>query len=323
MFKKISFRRLANFLVLGFFTFLMIGACNAGSMPETNTVASTENCRMIQHAAGETCVPNNPQRIIMLREDTFINGLELGVQSIATVSAPGFPFPKYLQGKVDRVESVGGYGSPNLEKMLSLRPDLIVADSYYSQDLYSQLSQIAPTVVLNVPFPPPPWEEQLEELAQILDKEEAGKQLINEYWQRVEKLKQALGDRRKTLQVSIANTSSEYGIWSYGEKHPSGSVLEDIGLQRPESQRGDFFYIENISAEKISDIDGDVLFFVSAEREDDKKTLETLKQSPLWAQLGVVQRDQVHFVGRHWHSWDILAINAILDDLEKYLVNTP
>ena len=132
-----------------------------------------------------------------------------------------------------------------------------------------------------------------------------------------------MGDRRKTLQVSIANTSSEYGIWSYGEKHPSGSVLEDIGLQRPESQRGDFFYIENISAEKISDIDGDVLFFVSAEREDDKKTLETLKQSPLWAQLGVVQRDQVHFVGRHWHNSDILAINAILDDLEKYLVNTP
>lgn len=136
-------------------------------------------------------------------------------------------------------------------------------------------------------------------------------------------LKQALGDRRKTVQVSIANTSSDHGIWSYGEKHPSGSILKDIGLQRPELQRGDFFYIKNISIEKISDIDGDVLFFVSWEREEDKKTLERLEQSPLWLQLNVVQRGQVHLVGMHWHSSDILAINAILDDLEKYLVSTP
>ncbi|RUR85903.1 ABC transporter substrate-binding protein [Chlorogloeopsis fritschii PCC 9212] len=110
---------------------------------------------------------------------------------------------------------------------------------------------------------------------------------------------------------------------SYGEKHPSGSVLKDIGLQRPKSQRGDFFYIENISKETISDIDGDILFFASWEREDDKKTLEKLKQSSLWSKLKVIQRNQVYFVGSHWHQSDIFAINAILDDLERYLVNTP
>ncbi|MEP0959066.1 iron-siderophore ABC transporter substrate-binding protein [Microcoleus sp. FACHB-1515] len=272
---------------------------------------------------GSTCIPRNPQRIVMLREDYWINSLKLGVQSIATVSVPGFPFAKYLEGKVDPIESVGGYGSPNLEKILSLHPDLVLAESSYSENLYKQLSQIAPTVVLNMSFPSPPWEDQLKELAYVLDKEAAGKQLINEYWRRVEELKQALGDRRHHLKVSIANTSSEYGIWSYGEKHHAGEILQDIGLQRPESQRGDFFYIENISKEKTSDLDGDVLFFVSWERENDQKTLEKLKQSPLWARLNVVQRDQVHLVGAHWHNSDIFAINAILDDLFKYLVDTP
>jgi iron complex transport system substrate-binding protein len=94
----------------------------------------------------------------------------------------------------------------------------------------------------------------------------------------------------EAIEVSIANTASEYGIWAYGERHYSGPVLKDIGLQRPKSQRGDFFYIENISKEKISNIDGDVLFFVSWERKDDKKTLEKLKQSPLWTQLKVFRR---------------------------------
>ncbi|RUR82994.1 hypothetical protein PCC6912_23680 [Chlorogloeopsis fritschii PCC 6912] len=51
--------------------------------------------------------------------------------------------------------------------------------------------------------------------------------------------------------------------------------------------------------------------------------LNKLKQSPLWSQLKVVQKNKVYVVGGHWHNQDIFAINAILDDLEKYFVNTP
>jgi iron complex transport system substrate-binding protein len=254
--------------------------------------------------------------------DTLANSLALGIRPIASAYTQGFPLVKYLQGKVDLVESVGAVNSPDIEKILLLKPDLIVSSSGL-KGIYKQLSYIAPTVVLNIPFPPPNWKEQLGELATVLGKKEVSNQLMDGYWQRVEKLKQALGNRRNTMKVSIANTSLEYGIWSYGEKHFSGSVLKDVGLERPESQRGDFFYIENISKEKIFDIDGDVLFFVSWGREDDLKTLEKLKQNPLLRQLKVVQRNQVYFVGAHWHNSDIFAINAILDDLFKYLVNIP
>ena len=321
--KNISYRFVCLLLSSVLVSILISGCSGVSNINSSDAKQVIRDCRAVQHVMGNTCIPRNPQRIVMLREDYWINGLELGVQSIATVSPPGFPFPKYLQDKVNRIQTIGGYGSPNLEKLLSLQPDLIVAESSYSKSLYEQLSQIAPTVVLNMPFPSSPWQEQLEEIAYILDREEEGKQLINDYWKRVEKLKQTLGDRRLHLKVSVGNTSSEYGIWSYGEKHPVGEILKDIGLQRPESQRGDFFYIENISIEKISDLDGDVLFFLSWGREDDKKTLEKLEQNPLWAQLDVVQRDQVHLVGAHWHNSDILAINAILDDLFKHLVSTP
>jgi iron complex transport system substrate-binding protein len=247
-------------------------------------------------------------------------------RSIATTHIPGFPTPKYLQGILDQVESVGELNNPNLEKILRLKPDLIVSNSNLA-GIYQWLLYIAPTVVINNPSSwreRPSWKERLEELAKILGRGEEGKQLMDQYWRKIEKLKQALGDRRQTLQVSIANTSSGYGIWAYGEKHFSGTVLSDIGLQRPPAQRGDFFYIENISKEELSTIDGDVLFFVSWEREEqDRQTLEKLKQEPLWQKLNVVQRNQVYFVNSHWHHSDIFAINAILDDLFKYLVSTP
>ncbi|AFZ30781.1 periplasmic binding protein [Gloeocapsa sp. PCC 7428] len=320
---RISVRRFVYWLVLGILTATILIACNSVNTTRvTNNQPQAENCRIVKHTMGETCVPRNPQRIIVLREDTLANSLALGVKPIASVFASDLPLPSYLQGKIDGIESVGGYEAPSIEKMLQLKPDLILGNFYYSKTIYNQLSQIAPTVILNIPYPPPSWKEQLEELAQVLGKEDVSQKLINDYWQRIEKLKQALGNRH-SLVVSVASTSSQYGIWAYGQQHFSGTVLNDVGLQRPPAQQGDFFYVENISEEKIADIDGDVLFFLTWEPENDKKALEKLKQRPLWRQLEVVQRNQVYFVGTHWHDAAYFAINMIVDDLFKYLVNTP
>ncbi|WP_277127797.1 hypothetical protein [Chlorogloeopsis fritschii] len=72
---------------------------------------------------------------------------------------------------------------------------------------------------------------------------------MEEYEQRIENLKQALGvgaafpkeNRRHQHVVLVATISSEYGIWAYGEKHHVGKVLNDIGFQRPLAQRGNFY----------------------------------------------------------------------------------
>lgn len=276
----------------------------------------------MQHVMGSTCIPRNPQRVVTLKVDTLANSLALGVRPIASTHATGFSMPNYLQGKVNQIESVGDIDSPNIERILRLKPDLILSNSYV-EGIYDQLSHIAPTVVLNYPWPPLGWKKQLEELAHILNKEDVSEQLMNEYWQRIEQLQKALGDRRYILKISISNVIGKNQFTAYGEKHYSGMILKDIGLQRPESQMGDFFYIGNISPETISDIDGDVLFLLPLEFDGDKTNLENLKQNSLWQQLDVVQRDRVYFVGEHWHEADIFAINAVLDDLFKYLVNTP
>ena len=74
----------------------------------------------------------------------------------------------------------------------------------------------------------------------------------------------------------------------------------------------------------MSDIDGDVIFFLYWGGKDAKKVLEELQQKLLWRQLKAVQQNHVYLVdSAHWHGQDILAMNAIIDDLFKYLVNTP
>ena len=240
---KLSLHRLICLLLLGAVTFTSIAACSRNI--ETTIAKDIDqhltNCRAVQHAMGETCIPQNPQRVITLRPDHLANSLALGIEPIASAFVEGFPFPQDIQNKVGNVASVGDISRPNLEKMLGLKPDLIIASSRL-EGIYNDLSHIAPTVVIDMPYPPPSWKEQLVTLAKLLDKEDTSQRLMNDYWQRVKSIKQALGPQREQLEVSVANSSSEYGIWAYGEKHFPGEVLNDIGLQRPSAQRGDFIY---------------------------------------------------------------------------------
>ncbi|MEC4818668.1 MAG: iron-siderophore ABC transporter substrate-binding protein [Scytonema sp. PMC 1069.18] len=279
-------------------------------------------CLVVQHMLGETCIPRNPHRIVTLWPNILGNTLALNVKPVASTYYTAQILPE-LHDQGDGIEFVGNITEPNLEKILLLKPDLILANSKL-QNIYEQLSYIAPTVIMDLPFPPPPWKQQLIELANVLGKKEAANSLIDEYWQRIEKLQQALGDRRRQMQVSVATVSLNHGIYAYGQNHPVGRVLNDLRIQRPPAQRRDFYYLSNISEEHLSDIDGDVLFFLYWRGKDAKEVLEKFQQKPLWRQLKAVQHNQVYFVNAaYWHETDILSINAVIDDLFKYLVNTP
>jgi iron complex transport system substrate-binding protein len=318
-----ALRQFIYFILVGCFIVFLVSACN----PVRNeTVISLrrpmQDCRIVNHFMGQTCIPHNPQRVVTVWIHTLANSLALGVKPIASTYVSGFPLPPYLQGRVDGIESIGGVNDPNLEKVLRLNPDLILSTSRLKQ-IYQQLTYIAPVAVLNIPFPPPSWKQQLMDTAQVLDKEKTSQQVLAEYGRRVEKIQRSLGNQRTRMTISVANTSSEYGIWAYGEGHPCGEVLKDIGFQRPPIQRGKVYYTDRISEEHLLDIDGDVLFFITWGRENDKKTLERLKQRPLWQHLKAVQNNRVYFVEQHWHGVDVLAMNAVLDDLEKYLVDAP
>lgn len=284
-----------------------------------STKQQTRDCRVVEHVMGETCIPNNPQRVVTLWISTLRTTLALSIKPVASTYIPGEPFPAHLKGQIDDVEYIGTLAEPNLEKILQLKPDLILANTRL-QNIYQLLSDMAPTVVLKLPSPPLPWQQHLEDVAKILDKEKVSEQLVDEYWRRIEKLKLALGTRR-SLQVSVATISPPYGIFIYGQQHPVSAVLNDIGLQRPLSQRGDFFTIDNISQERLSDIDGDVIFLSYRGGKAAKEVLEKLQQKPLWRQLKAVQQNQVYIVdAAHWYGFDVLAMNAVIDDLFKYLV---
>lgn len=143
-----SYRFIAVFLVT--ITLLTIPSCyKNNTQPNQTAVDSAESCRAIAHFMGETCVPENPQRIVSLYTTPLANLLALDLKPIAITPATGVQdeFPPYLAEQVEEMEIVGINYEPNLEIIAQLKPDLILGWDFHEQT-YPLLSQIAPTLLL-------------------------------------------------------------------------------------------------------------------------------------------------------------------------------
>jgi iron complex transport system substrate-binding protein len=296
----------------GFVAALVI-ACNSSPPPAPSASA---NCRTIVHAAGETCVPNQPSRVVVLGVPTLGNALTLGITPIGTLLYFETP-PPYLQGQLEGIEPVGAAGQPNLEKLVTLSPDLIIAMNDWDLT-YEQLSQIAPTVVDDWDGYPS-WKEHFDFVAEALGKTAAAEQVWAHYEQRIQELKRALGDTYQDQEISVVRICCNV-LASDVENSFSGIILEDAGLRRPPSQGkadgGLVFFPEEL----LTELDGDIMFVILDEDEDSQQLFEQLQRKPLWNQLNAVQQEQVYVVNlATWRGGNPLAADAVIDDLFKYL----
>jgi len=292
---------------------------------EPTTIKSTgENCQIVEHYGGETCVPNQFKRLITLDSVSFANALALGVQPVGTVSTD---FSRHLQNYSKDVTNIGQGGEPNLEAVLALNPDLIIGSEYY-QSIYKQTQQIAPTLLLEFEHSGR-WKEIFRRYGEALDRVAKAEAVMAKYKQRVEALKSAIEtEYSQPPTISIIRIYPD-GISLYLRDSFPGIILADAGLPRPPSQNLTATEAENtfnnpiqkmISRELIPQADADVIF-IWGEFEGDERAREQLKISPLWDQLEAVQNGQVYTVPEsYWFFPGAQGLDLLIDDLFKYLV---
>ncbi|MFQ4136762.1 iron-siderophore ABC transporter substrate-binding protein [Nodosilinea sp. PGN35] len=274
---------------------------------------------MVRHALGETCVPNRPQRVITLSVPSLGNAIALGVKPIATIVYFDEP-PPYLAEHLNSMQILGKEEQPSLEKIVALKPDLIIGIKYSTEAIYTQLSQIAPTVADDWDGYPS-WREHFDFVANVLGKTDLAQQVWSRYYQRIESLKNALEKIQQNPEVSFVHTCC--GTIDLDLKNSfNGGILADAGLRRPPTQAipvdGG---IVKLSEERLMDIDGDILF-VAADGAEAAQTITELKQNPLWQKLRAVQNDRVYPVNYPtWRGGNPLAADGVIDDLFKYLVD--
>ncbi|NDJ17068.1 ABC transporter substrate-binding protein [Myxacorys almedinensis] len=325
-----SHRVIALFLIASL-TVLISSACNFKlTHPSPNVDrAFSKNCHTVQHMMGESCITSDPKRLITLYTPALANALALGIKPIGITSVTGNldQFPEYLKGKVEDIEIVANASDVlNLEKILLLKPDLILGWDHHSQ-IYSFLSQISPTLLTQparTTSSTGDWKEYLSFVAKALRRENTAKQLLDHYDRRVEDLKKLIKNRYENEKVSIIHVSTEYGIEVQTKNSFAGTILTDLGLKRPEIQNvaTPNGVLDAFSQEKIEAIDGDILFVQSFNKEEDQKLLQRLLEDPLWQKLKAVQQKRVYAVdGWAWTVGNPLAADVVIDDIDRYLIN--
>jgi iron complex transport system substrate-binding protein len=310
-------------LILGLFGFILLTACNNYTPPNLSFSPKplAAECRMVKHTMGETCVPINPQRVVTLSLATLGNVLALGIKPIGTTNEVQIDNNSltYLKGKTEGIKLIG-ISQPNLEATLLLKPDLIIGVDWF-KPIYPLLSKIAPTVLGEMDYSR--WEEHVSFVAEVLGKQETEKALWQHYYQRIEKLKLALGNRYQDKKISFIYVGRNK-IEIDARNSYAGSIISDVQLKRPASQNVDAPYGSlPISLEELKQVDGDILF-VTTFSINGNDFLAAKQQEPLWKSLKAVQQNHVYYVDfMSWAASNILGTDAVIDDLFKYLVKTP
>jgi len=272
--------------------------------------------RTVEHAMGEAEIAGTPERVVVLDTGELDSAMTLGVTPVGSVEAvEGLGYPSYLGGTED-IENVGTIENPNLEAIAALEPDLILSSKLRHEAIHAQLRRIAPTVFTETTGVT--WKENFEKHAEALGKTEEAERVVEEYEGRVREFRGAVGEEAPEVSV-VRFLEGETRI--YQKESFIGTVLEDTGLPRPQSQDVQDFAILNASAESIPDMGGDVIFTTVYGPEEDS-TLEEITSDPLWRRLEAVREGRVYEVSDDLWMLGIgyTAANGVLGDLERYLI---
>lgn len=303
------------------------GVACANSTPAEEAFAlepsETPASHVVKHALGKTEVPGDPQRIVVLNPYAILDYLvALDVVPVASTGGEGlddYPFGFWLEGRTDGIEMVGGTIEPDLEKIASAEPDLILSNPW-QEDIHEELSQIAPTVA--VPLSYADYEEEFRYVADVVGGSDRAEEIIAAHRARLEEFKSAAADSldQELSVIRVFPDSIRIEVGSYVT-----TLLEAAGVRRPPAQEALKKSVD-ASIEQARLVDGDVIFIYSAdngpEAQRNAKAVEKFKAHPLFSNLEGAENNQVFEVdSRMWAGGGILWADAVLDDIERLLVS--
>ena len=277
--------------------------------------------RIIQHAMGETAVTANPQRIVVLDGPMLDAALAVGVTPVGAVTAfADDPFPPYLGDVTEGITNVGQISEPDLEQIVALEPDLILGSQFRHEEIYEQLSQIAPTVFSGIVGVN--WKEDFLLYTDAMNRQAEAEQVVADYEARAEEFRAATEGERESWRVSVVRFRAEDTRIYYNTSFV-GTILQDLAIPRPESQDTgtEEERFAEISRERIREADGTHIFATSYGDPSESQLGEFLSD-PLWQTLEAVQNGQVYWVDDDYWMVGIgyIAANLVIDDLFAYLV---
>jgi iron complex transport system substrate-binding protein len=273
------------------FAFVLTGCAQSEKTAQSEDKKVEEaKTRTVKTVKGDVEIPTNPKRVIT---DFYLADLlALGVKPVGSIQMSlNNPYIK------DKVEGIEDIGTPvSIEKVLSLKPDLIIMQS---DENYEKLSKIAPTVV--IPYASEgDFYAELRKIADLVGKKDEAEKWIQSFEKKAEEARYQLKDIVREGETFGLYELQEDKLWVFGDNWGRGGqvIYKALKLSPPEKmqelmKQGTQY--KELSLEALPEFAADNMFVTtwSAQGSNDKK-LEELKNSPIWKNLDAVQNNKVY-----------------------------
>ncbi|WP_347095083.1 iron-siderophore ABC transporter substrate-binding protein [Streptococcus salivarius] len=287
----------------------------SGHNAESNNTSQTFKEKTIVHDFGTTKLKKVPKRIVILDNlyGEILNPLDITPVGATTGQADSQEFSTLFkkQYKDAKVVSVGWQGSPDLDKIAELKPDLILMTGE-QEDLYDELSEIAPTVGYQINTDEN-WDyhETSLKVAEIFDKRDEMKKDLNRVDAReavfAENVKAKFGNQ-KLMYLRVTDNDIRY--YAYGH---FGYLYDTYHFNRAETFNPDDMF-QVIDPDKLKDINPDLLIVQA----DSQELLDNkLKNNPVWSSLKAVQNNKVIYAdySTYMLGFGIVSQKAIMKQI--------
>lgn len=270
------------------------GATNQGSAAPTQQPAATQ--KEADKPAATAPASNEPRTVNYLDkefkvpakvEDIIITGameamedaLVLDVKPKGAISVGG-QFPALFSPITGQSESIGEKTQPNLETIVKLKPQVILASTKFPAETVEKLAKIAPT--FQVSHISTNWEANLRLLGELTGKQAKAEEVLKKYKTDAEAAKKQLGEKLKDKKVMAVRVRSGNIMIYPADVYFNSLLYTDLGLNAPESVKAAKAQ-EAISVEKFAQENPDYLFiqFADSENKDNPNALKDLENNPI------------------------------------------
>ncbi|OBZ17162.1 ABC transporter substrate-binding protein [Bacillus sp. FJAT-26390] len=283
--------------------------------------ASDSGTRIVKDFFGEVEIPVKPKRIAAIYLEDYL--VALGVEPVVQWYHPSWGKQEYLNLNAPEFDITG-----NIEALLDAEPDLIITDGYADQAIYEKYSKIAPTYRMPDEILMGKSSEILLTIADLIGEKDKAAGLLKDY-------EQTIADTKEKLQAAIGNESVAVMRLNIGETDLNllgiknkfvGSILyKELGLTPPKMVAEMENFIENISMEKIPDLNADHIIILTSNGSwtspENKESIDGLMNSPIWQSVPAVKKGNIYQVERtYWQTGAFKANLLKIEDLKRLLL---
>jgi iron complex transport system substrate-binding protein len=245
-----------------------------------------------------------PKRVVVLEFSLLDEVLSLGIKPIGIASnqtAEGSN-PAYLKPMIKGITSVGTRQQPSLERILSLKPDLIIADSNFQRNIAGKLKKIAPTIMMNGVLGQP--EQQMKNLlflGKLFHREEKARKIVAKFEKKYHK--EEIVGKAHSASV-IMGFAEPNGIFMALTKNATTTgILDSIG-KRNLITRYAASQVIPMTVEKLLSENPDSIVLLVTNGKGGEKVAQRMLQNPLWGALRAVKDKHVYVMSRNLWAID-------------------